>query len=126
MSILLTTPQTFSRGHGLSDVSFPEVKIVMVTQEVVAKRLVLHMQYGATVAGEWVGSPDTPMAQELIANFEGTADGEGGWIDEPDPAYDLFMLSQFAQSTSTYLYDENARALYQYLLDDGRYVGSTT
>lgn len=126
MSILLDTPQAFSLGHGQPDVSFPEVKIVMVTQEIVAKRLVLHMQYGATVAGEWVGSPDAPMSQQVIENFEGMADGLGGWIEEPDPKYDLFMVSQFAESTTTYLYDENSRALYQYLLDDDRYAGSTT
>ena len=62
--------------------------------------------------------------QELIYNFEGTPDGEGGWVNEPDPAYDLFMISQFASSTTTLLYDENSDALHQYLLDDGRYAGT--
>jgi hypothetical protein len=33
------------------------------------------------------------------------------------------MVSQFAESTTAYLYDENARALYQYLLDQGIYAG---
>jgi len=126
MSITLTTPQPFNRGHGLPDLSFPEVKVIMVTHEIVAKRLVMHMQYGETVGGDWVGSPDMLINQELIENFEGTADGDGGWLSEPDPAYDLFIASQFASSTSAYLYDENATALYQYLLDDSRYVGDIT
>jgi hypothetical protein len=126
MSILLTTPQVFERGHGQSAVTHPEVKIVQVDHEIAAKRLVMHIQYGETVDGDWVGSPYVEKHYEVIENFLGNPDSEGGWLpgQEPDPAYDLFMISQFASSTSTYLYDENARALYQYLLDAGIYEGA--
>ena len=59
----------------------------------------------------------------IVENDPGTPDGEGGWLEEPDPEYDLFMISNFASSTQTYLYEENANALYQHLLDEGIYVG---
>lgn len=126
MSILLDTPQSFDPGHGQPSIQYPEVKIVQVDHEIVAKRLVMHLQYGETVAGEWSGSPHMEKHAEAIENFAGNPDGDGGgWLpgQEPDPAYDLFMVSQFASSTQTHLYDENARALYQYLLDAGVYEG---
>jgi hypothetical protein len=122
MSILLTTPETFNPGHGQPTIVYPEVKIVQVDHEIVAKRLVLHMQYGETIDGDWIGSPHMYKHVEIIENFEGIA-GQDDWIEEPDPRYDLFMVSQFAESTTAYLYDENARALYQYLLDQGIYAG---
>ncbi len=141
MSFQLDTPQNHDRGHGQPLVTYPEVKIVQVDHLIVAKRLVLHMQYGETIAGEWVGSPDMAWHQEVIDNFEGLPDGEGGWqigkkvngewvVDptgdpmEPDPAYDLFMVSTFPTSTANLLYDENASAFYTYMADDGRYAGS--
>ena len=124
MSIALTTPQPFERGHGLPQLSYPEVMIVQVDHGIVEHRMVLHMQYGETVADEWIGSPEMAIHQEVICNFEGVADGEGGWLEEPDPAYDLLMVSSFASSTTTFLYDEVATVLYQYLLDDGRYEGA--
>ena len=126
MTITLTTPETSNPGHGHSGTSYPEVKIVQVDHDIIAKRLVLHMQYGETVSGEWVGSIDMERHTEPILNFEGIADGLGGWTEEPDPAYDLFMVSQYASSTSTFLYDEVSTVLYQYLIDDGRYVGTIT
>ncbi len=124
MSIALTTPQPFERGHGLPQLLYPEVMVVQVDHGIVDQRLVLHIQYGETIAGAWIGSPAMGIHQEVIHNFEGVADGEGGWLEEPDPAYDLLMVSTFASSTTTFLYDEVSAALYQYLLDDGRYVGT--
>lgn len=126
MSITLTTPQQYDPGHGQSPISVPEVKIYQVDHEIVAKRLILHMQYGTTISGDWIGQPEMPVHSEVIYNFDGMPDGEGGWVQEPDPAYDLFMVSTFPSSTSNLLYDENATALYQYLLDDGRYEGTIT
>ena len=125
MSILLTTPQAHDPGHGGAIVSYPEVKIVQVDHEIVSKRLVLHMQYGETIAGDWIGALDMDRGLEVIENDQGTPDGEGGWLEEPDPAYDLFMISQFAESLTAYLYDENARALYEHLID-GPYPGAET
>jgi len=126
MPITLTTPQTFEPGHGQASIDYPEVKIVQVDWEIVGKRLVLHMQYGETINGDWKGSPEMAWHPEPIFNFEGVPDGDGGWVDEPDPAYDLFWVALSASSTQTLLYDENSTAFYQYLLDDGRYVGAIT
>ncbi len=124
MSIQLTTPHPFDPGHGQAVLTFPEVMIVQVDHEVVGHCLVLHMQYGETIDGEWVGTPVMPRFEEVIENFQGVPDGEGGWLEEPDPVYDLFMSSTSASSTETPLYDENAKALYQHLLDDNRYDGT--
>lgn len=124
MSILLDTPHPFDPGHGQAVLNFPEVMIVQVDHEIVGQRLVLHMQYGETIDGEWIGTPVVPRFEEVIENEQGYPDGEGGWIEEPDPKYDLFMVSSFAPNTTDYLYDINAVALYQYLIDDNRYAGS--
>jgi hypothetical protein len=79
--------------------------------------------------------------QEVIENFEGLPDGEGGWLIgkkvngvwivdptgeemDPDPSYDLFMVSTFPSSINNQLYEENSNALYQYMIDDDRYEGA--
>ena len=125
MTINLTTPQPFEQGHGRPTLTYPQVMAVQIDQGVVGRHLTMHMQYGDHDGeGEWVGSPNFPAFIEVIENFAGIADGEGGWIEEPDPVYDLFILSTYPASTSNPLYDENSDALYQYLLDDGRYEGT--
>jgi hypothetical protein len=127
MSILLTTPQSFDPGHGQATIQYPEVKIVQVDHDIVAKRMVLHLQYGETINDDWHGSPLMEKHFEVIENFAGNPDGNGGgWLpgQEPDPAYDLFMVGHQASSTQTLLYDEVASALYQYLLDEDIYEGT--
>ena len=100
MSIALTTPHPFNPGHGQPVIEYPEVMIVQVDHEVVGQRLVLHMQYGTTVAGDWVGAAEVPRHEEVIENYQGTPDGLGGWLEEPDPKYDLFMVSTVPANTS--------------------------
>ena len=125
MTITLDTPHPYDPGHGQPVLTFPEVKIVQIDHEIVGHCMVLHMQYGETAGdGEWVGTPVVPRYEEVIENFQGVPDGEGGWLLEPDPKYDLYMVSTFPENTTDPSYDQDSKALYQYLIDDSRYEGT--
>jgi len=124
MTIILDTPFSYDPGHNHPVTLFAEVKIVRFFLDSLDERVVMYLQYGDTVDGDWIGAVGIGVHEEAIYNFEGTPDGEGGWIELPSPDYDLFILGQFATSVATFLYDEVSASLEQYLIDDGRYNGT--
>lgn len=122
MSITLDTPIQQPPLHGAPAATYGEVKIIVVGLSLVEKQLALTCQYGDTVDGDWVPSP-LPSIVHTLCNHEQVISNQEVLV-EADPAYDLFMVGAFASSTSTYLYDEVAESLYQYLIDEGIYAGT--
>lgn len=123
MALTLTTPLEQPGLHGEAGATYGEVKIVAVGLDLIQKQLSMTCQYGDTIADEWTPAP-LPDVVHTIQNIEPLFGTDGEVLREADPAYDLFMAASFASSTATFLYDEVADSLYQWLIDEDIYEGS--
>lgn len=110
--------------HGEPAATYNEVKIIAVGINLWEKEIAMTCQYGNTdVNGDWQ-TGIVPIVVHPINNKEIEVDAQGNEITPADPAFDLFVVSTFASSTSTFLYDEVAESLYQHFIDEGIYAGT--
>jgi len=104
MPITLTT--SISTGD-IDTSNYDTVKITTVNIDVLTSRLGFGTKKGYMDSGNFV---------------PGKIDAE--WFDVPDD--DLTAMKAVEATTDETWWDHNARVLYQWLLDEGHYVGSIT
>lgn len=144
MPLKLDTPHTYSPGHGEELQTFEYVIIHTQTVKVPNKALILQMQYGNIVEGEWEESPE-PVHNIRIQNIP--AQMQGGEVDNPaydpedpdsnpktwgeievEPANPVFDNLREAfevspEDAGKKGYDLVGEFLYGYLIDEGYYQG---
>ena len=137
MPLLLDTPYTFDPGFG----NAPETAVMVIIESVhihlLEGDLLIQCEYGNVVDGAWVAI-STPVHQVHIRNEEDevqwdqgppNADGTQG---EPVPVvmkhgakhFDILRATALTAAADAPVFDEVKRHLYQYLLDQGTFVGS--
>lgn len=109
MSIQLTTPLSVGDLDGNSP--YQEAKIIDFKLFSADKRMELVVQLGNTIAGKWT-PPVLSMGTITVKRFE---------ISDTD--YDTLVATQSLAVGEVY-YQKVSEALYQWLLDNGHYVGT--
>ena len=122
MTIELTTPFSYTPGHGESSVSYAEVKIIFFSVNIELMCIVLRVQYGDTVSGNWTPGK-VPIHQILIEDVAEKIDSAGDEIDA-NPVYSILMGTSLTSDTGVSLYNDVGNNLYQHLIDKGFYTGT--
>ena len=131
MLITLTTPHSHDIGHGEIPIIYTQVKIIGFTLAPDQKELYFHTQYGDTVNEVWApGAADTKSTFYIRNIPEYMTDPET--LIPADPAFDILMMSARAGAGDELvpsdggfsIYTAAARNLYEWLIAEGKYVGT--
>lgn len=120
MPIQLTTPKD-TGDLDPNAAQYAQVKIVHQGIDVSAKIITLRVELGNTVNGAW--QPGIlPPSNYVIKNRPAVMVG-GVETAPASPAYDS-LVTQLPGNTTESIYAQSADILYQWLLDNGHYVGT--
>ena len=127
MPIQLTTPKSVGDlDPGAPSGQYNQAKIVAQTLKTEEKQIMITVQVGNTVDGSWRKGV-MPQQTYTIMNGADHEDpehpGDPNYIIPGVPDYDN-LVSELPANTTDPIYDHAAKALYQYLIDQGLYVGT--
>jgi len=129
MPIQLTTPFTFSPGHGKPAEMYAQVKIVEFVCAIEEKSLRMRVQYGNTVGGVWQpGKAD----QALFIAADAPAQLLNGEQIPATSDYTALVVASLAKAADVVAagaqgyncYVATARELYEWLIEQGHYEGT--
>ena len=135
MTIELTTPLTYDPGHGGAPEVLNEVKVIDFHVNIVEFWLTMTTQYGNTVDGAWIAG-NAPGHDVHIQNTPVQVHPDDPEQSIPaDNAYNIMIMTKVLAATISalaledpvpdlYVYNLVSDGLYQYLLDNGHYIGT--
>jgi hypothetical protein len=122
MTILLTTPYEFHVPHTGEVETYGEIQIKHFELETEEWWCKITTRYGDTVDGTWTPG-HAPQATFLFRDVEAKLDIATGQGEAGDPIFSTFIGTKKTSAADVMTYAETARALFELLIEQGKYEG---